>query len=230
MYQWRRPARPAVPETATMPDLPTQSLPATGKGRATRERIIDTAADLIYERGVAAVTLDDVRDATATSKSQLYHYFADKNDLVHAVIERQRGRVLAFHRPKLDSLSSWDDISRWRDAIVAAQAARQCRSGCPLGSLAYALAELDDAARTRLSDAFTSWQQLLADGLREMVRSGALRGDANPERLAVSTIASLQGGLILAELERDTRPLEIALDAAIAHLKTFAPQQPEHDT
>jgi acyl-CoA synthetase (NDP forming) len=59
-----------------------------------------------------------------------------------------------------------------------------------------------------------------------MVRSGALRGDANPERLAVSTIASLQGGLILAELERDTRPLEIALDAAIAHLKTFAPQRP----
>lgn len=209
-----------------MPDLPTQSLPATGKGRATRERIIDTAADLIYERGVAAVTLDDVRDATATSKSQLYHYFADKNDLVHAVIERQRARVLAFHRPKLDSLSSWDDINRWRDAIIAAQAERQCRSGCPLGSLAYALAELDDAARTRLSDAFTSWQQLLADGLREMVRSGALRGDANPEHLAVSTIASLQGGLILADLERDTRPLEIALDAAIAHLKTFAPQRP----
>ncbi len=208
-----------------MPDLPTQSLPATGKGRATRERIIDTAADLIYERGVAAVTLNDVRDATATSKSQLYHYFTDKNDLVHAVIERQRVRVLAFHAPKLDSLSSWDDIGRWRGAIVAAQAERQCRSGCPLGSLANALAELDEAARAQLSDAFASWQQLLVDGLREMIGSGALRGDADPERLATSTIASLQGGLILAELERDTRPLEIALDAAIAHLKTFAPQQ-----
>ncbi len=209
-----------------MPDLPTQSLPATGKGRATRERIIDTAADLIYERGVAAVTLDDVRDATATSKSQLYHYFTDKDDLVHAVIERQRARVLAFHAPKLDSLSSWDDIGRWRDAIVATQAERQCRSGCPLGSLANALAELDDTARTQLSDAFTSWQQLLADGLADMITSGALRRDADPERLAVSTIAILQGGLILAELERDTRPLEIALDAAIAHLATFAPQSP----
>ena len=209
-----------------MPDLPTQSLPATGKGRATRERIIDTAADLIYERGVAAVTLDDVREATETSKSQLYHYFTDKNGLVHAVIERQRVRVLAFHAPKLDSLSSWDDISRWRDAIVVAQAERQCRGGCPLGSLANALAEVDEAARARLSDAFTTWQQLLADGLREMITSGALRRDADPERLAVSTIASLQGGLILAELERDTRPLEIALDAAIAHLKTFAPQSP----
>ena len=156
-----------------MPDLPTQSLPVTGKGRATRERIIDTAADLIYERGVAAVTLDARPRRDGTSKSQLYHYFADKDDLVHAVIERQRERVLAFHAPKLDSLSSWDDIGRWRDAIVAAQAERQCRSGCPLGSLASALAELDDAARSRLSDAFTSWQQLLADGLarNDQVRS-----------------------------------------------------------
>ena len=148
-------------------DRPRQPLPATGKGRATRERIIDTAADLIYERGVAAVTLDDVRDATETSKSQLYHYFADKDDLVHAVIDRQRLRVLAFHAPKLDSLSNWDDIGHWRDAIVAAQAERQCRGGCPLGSLANAVAELDEAARTQLSDAFTSWQQLLANGLAE---------------------------------------------------------------
>ena len=56
-----------------------------------------------------------------------------------------------------------------------------------------------------------------------MITSGELRRDADPERLAVSTIASLQGGLILAELERDTRPLEIALDAAIAHLRPSRP-------
>jgi AcrR family transcriptional regulator len=173
---------------------------------------------------VAAITLDDVRGATGTSKSQLYHYFAAKDDLVHAVIDRQRERVLAFHGPKLASLSSWEDLDRWRDAIVAAQAARRCRSGCPLGSLASPLAELDETARAQLADAFTSWQQLLADGLGDMIRSGALRADANPDRLAISTIASLQGGLILAELERDTRPLEIALDAAIDHLRTFAPK------
>ena len=124
-----------------------QALPATAKGRATRERIIDTAADLIYDRGVAAVTIDDVRNTTDTSKSQLYHYFGDKNDLVHAVIDRQRERVLAFHQPRLASLSSWDDLSRWRDAIVATQAERQCRSGCPLGSLANAVAEIDEAAQ-----------------------------------------------------------------------------------
>lgn len=210
--------------TATVADQPVvEPLPATSKGRATRERIIDAAADLIYERGVAGVTLDDVREATDTSKSQLYHYFADKNDLVHAVIDRQSERVLAFHKPQLDSLSNWDDIRRWRNTIVAVQAERECRSGCPLGSLANELAELDDTARNQLSEAFAAWEQLLAEGLAAMLETGALRPDADPASLALSTIASLQGGLLLAEIERNTHPLEIALDAAIAHLNSFAP-------
>lgn len=206
-----------------MPDLPViEPLPVTSKGRATRERIIDAAADLIYERGVASVTLDDVREMTHTSKSQLYHYFTAKNDLVLAVIERQRERILAFHTPHLEASSTWDDVQRWRDAIVAAQAERQCRSGCPLGSLANELCELDHAARNQLLDAFASWQQLLAACLARMIASGALRPDADPASLALSTIASLQGGLLLAEIERGTRPLEIALDAAITQLRTFA--------
>jgi TetR/AcrR family transcriptional regulator, transcriptional repressor for nem operon len=213
-----------------MADLPAvRPYPATAKGRETRRRIVDAAADLIYERGVAAVSLDDVRQATGTSKSQLYHYFGDKDDLVHDVIDHQRERVLAFHSPQLSALANWDDIQRWRDAIVLAQAARQCRGGCPLGSLANELAELDGEARQRLSGAFATWEQLLTDGLAGMARSGALRADADPARLALSTIASLQGGLLLAEVERSTRPLEVALDAAIAHMRSFAPGPPESE-
>jgi TetR/AcrR family transcriptional regulator, transcriptional repressor for nem operon len=201
--------------------------PLTDKGRETRQRIIDAAADLIFERGASAVSLDDVRRVTGTSKSQLYHYFDDKNDLIHAVIERQRERVLGFHRAEFESLSSWDDLQRWRNMIVETQAVRACRYGCPLGSLVNELSELDEFARAQLSGAFAIWEQILADGLARMVEVGELRGDANTKDLALSVVASLQGGLLLAEMGRDTRPLEVALDAAIAHLKSFAPLGPE---
>jgi len=194
----------------------------TGKGRETRQRIVDAAAELVHERGVAGVSLDDVLRATGTSKSQLYHYFGDKSDLIHAVIEHQRQRILGFHRSALLSLSSWDDIQRWRDMIVEIQAVRACRYGCPLGSLVNELAELDEFARAQLSGAFADWEQILTDGLAEMVKVGELRADANIADLALSVIASLQGGLLLAEVDRSTRPLEVALDAAIAHLKSFS--------
>lgn len=210
-----------------MADTSDDSRPLTGKGRETRQRIVDAAADLVYERGVVGVSLDDVLRATGTSKSQLYHYFDDKNDLIHAVIERQREHVLTFHRPAFQTLSSWDDIQGWRNMIVETQAARACRYGCPLGSLVNELAELDEFARTQLSLAFAAWEQILADGLAGMVAAGKLRTDANTGDLALSVIASLQGGLLLAEMDRSTRPLEVALDAAIAHLKSFAPSRAE---
>src|SRR5439155_1699789 len=55
--------------------------PATAKGRATRERILQAAAELIAEKGAAGMSLDDVRARTGASRSQLYHYFEDRDGL-----------------------------------------------------------------------------------------------------------------------------------------------------
>ncbi len=204
--------------------------PPTEKGRAMRGRIVDAAADLIFERGISEVSLNDIQVKSGTSKSQLYHYFADKNGLLRAVIERQERDVLGRHRVVFESLNDWDDWQQWRDAIVEYQASRGCRGGCPLGSLASGLAELDDDARDELSDAFRSWARIIADGITRMVEFGNIRPDADAETLAIGVLASLQGGLLLAETTRSTRPLEIALDAALAHLKGFATQAILDDT
>ena len=150
---------------------------ADRKGRETRQRIVDAAADLIYARGVAATSLDEVGRATGTSRSQLYHYFSGKSALVGAVIDRQRDRILAFQRPALESLATWEDITGSATYRRGANQELGCRGGCPLGSLANELAELDDSARVRLADAIGSWEKLLADGLATMARRGELRSD-----------------------------------------------------
>src|SRR5256885_9533463 len=117
----------------------------TLKGRATRERVIDTAAALVFERGVAGTSLDDVRASAHVSKGQLYHYFADKDDLVHAVVERTIEQVLAA-QPELADLSSWTAIRRWFDALVDLQRARNAIGGCPIGGAASEVAKQHDDA------------------------------------------------------------------------------------
>ncbi len=195
----------------------------TSRGAATRARIIDAAADLVLTGGVRVTTLDDVRAATRTSKSQLFHYFpGGKTDLVHAVVLRQSERVLTGQRLLLDGLDGFTALQRWRDAIVAVQRERSCVGGCPLGSLAAEVAEHDDRARTLLAGSFGQWQDLLRQGLSAMQTAGTLRPDADPDELALATVASLQGGLLLAQTTRSTRPLEVALDAALAHLRAHA--------
>jgi TetR/AcrR family transcriptional repressor of nem operon len=187
----------------------------TARGRATRDRIVAAAAELIHEQGVAGTSLDDVRAATGTSKSQLYHYFVDKSALVRAVVERQVAEVLAAQSPELDGLDSMPALQAWRDRVVALNAQVACAGGCPLGRLASELAESDPAARSALAAGFSRWQDRLTAGLRTMQERGELDAGADASSLALGLLAAAQGGLLLAQTARTTAPLEVALDLAL---------------
>lgn len=198
--------------------------PTTEQGRATRERIVAIAARLIGERGVAATSLDDVMTATRASKSQLYHYFGDKHGLVEAVVEYQSAAVLGFQVEALASVDSWEDLEVWADAMVAGVERRRARGGCPIGTLAAALADTDEPLRELLSDAFLAWREAIRGALVRLRENQLLAPDADLDALTTMTLAAIEGGLLLAKTTRDSRQLRTALDGAVAHLRAHAPE------
>jgi AcrR family transcriptional regulator len=189
----------------------------TARGAATRERIIEAAADLIYAHGVARTSLDDVMAASGVSKSQLYHYFADKDALVLQVIAKQTERVLDAQRPHLEALDSLPALRAWRNAFVRLNEAAQGK-GCPLGSLASELANDSEPARKRLADSFSIWRERIENGLAKMRERGELSASADPHDLALALLSAVEGGLLLAKATHSSRPLEIAIDMAIDHV------------
>lgn len=196
-----------------------QSARLTRKGQATRARIVDAAAQLMYERGVTEATLEDVRAAAGVSGSQIYHYFADKQALLLAVIERQTEAVLELQAPLFDRLDSLDGLRAWRDALVEYQRRMQCRGGCPIGSIGSEVAEHNPEARLAVASGFLRWEGAIRQGLAAMHARGELDGD--PDDLALAVLAALQGGLILTQIQREVRPLAVALDAALDHVASL---------
>jgi AcrR family transcriptional regulator len=207
----------AVQETEASP----QDRRLTARGAATRDRIVRAAADLMFVKGVHTTTLDDVRAATGTSKSQLYRHFPDKDALVHAVIALRGQEVMERETQRLGRFSSFGGLIRWRNAIVQASSLQDGAYGCALGSMASELADEDEHARESLNELFKSWEQLIAAGLRRMQAKGTLSPQAEPEPLAIGLMAALQGGYLLANTAHDVRPMEIALDLALDHLKSY---------
>lgn len=193
----------------------------TRRGRETRDRIVAAAAELIFDRGVAETTLEDIRAAAGVSGSQVYHYFADKEELVRAVIDHQAGAVLHTQGTYLDHLDTVPGLRAWRDLLVEHQRTLHCRGGCPLGTLGAELAEIDDAARMAVARGFGRWEARIRDGLRAMRDRGDLPASADPDDLALATLAALQGGLLLAQVQRDPRPLAVALDAMIDRIQAL---------
>jgi len=193
------------------------ALPRTARGGATRARIVDAATALVRARGAANTTIDAVIEASKVSKSQVYHYFADKDDLVLAVVQRQAECVLGAHEELLRKLNSIAGLRRWRDAVVELTRQTNCAGGCPLGSLA---SELSETPRTRaaLADGFARWASYFAMAFARIQMKTGKKPGADLKELSEAFLASLQGGLLLAQTMRSTRPLELALDMAIDHV------------
>jgi TetR/AcrR family transcriptional repressor of nem operon len=200
------------------PRVAQQEPASTQKGRATRDRIIAAAARLMYEHGAAGTSTPAVRDAAGVSSSQIYHYFADKNDLTRAVIAFQTDAILSQQAPLLAKLDSLEALRAWRDVVVDAARQGQGAGGCPLGSLSSELSDENPWARDALAAGFATWSEAIRTGLAAMIASGQLRPGTDPGRLALALLAAVQGGLVLAQAQRGTDALEAALDTVIAHI------------
>jgi TetR/AcrR family transcriptional regulator, transcriptional repressor for nem operon len=195
----------------------------TRKGRATRARIVDAAAKLMFQRGAAGTSIDDVRNAAAVSGSQISHYFHDKRDLTRKVISARRDDVRQFHsRPKLGALDSFEALQAWADANVADINAVYRKGGCVYGSLASELVEADAGIHRDLATGYDQWIEIFHAGLAEMRRRGDLRPDADPRHLAVSLVAAHQGGAMLTYITDSPEPLRAAVNAAVDYVRSFA--------
>ncbi|MDT7607883.1 MAG: TetR/AcrR family transcriptional regulator, transcriptional repressor for nem operon [Pseudonocardiales bacterium] len=199
---------------------PTAKL--TPKGAATRARIVASGADLVLARGVGGTSLDDICTGTATSKSQLFHYFpGGKSELVGAIAAFQSERVLRAQQPFLGELDSWAAWQGWRDAVLAHYGSQR-HWGCPIGALATELVGNDPERAADVARYMDHWRGYLCAGLSRMRDAGLLRADADPDTLALSVFAALHGGLLLTQTMRSLKPLEAALDGALTTLRAAA--------
>lgn len=197
----------------------------TRKGQATRDRIVEAAAGLMFRQGVAGTTTEQVQAAARVSASQIFHYFGDKRALVRAVIAYQTEVVLTAQQPLLGRLDSMEALRAWADQALSMEEQLKYEGGCPIGSLGSELAETDAAARQDVERGFARWEEAIRDGLRAMYARGDLRRSADPDALALALLTAYQGGLLMTKIRRDPAPLRAVLDVVLAHIESLTPRR-----
>jgi TetR/AcrR family transcriptional regulator, cholesterol catabolism regulator len=64
------------------------SAPLTSRGESTRERILQSAAEVLAERGYAGSTLSEFADRASTKAGSLYYYFESREVLIREIMTR----------------------------------------------------------------------------------------------------------------------------------------------
>ena len=192
--------------------------PKTGRGRATRERIVERAAELFAERGIAATSLDEVLAAAGAGKGQFYHYFRSRDELAAAAVGYRCGQVVAGLADALGGVSSLAELE-----LALARLADSFEllgmPGCPIGTLAAEVGGRNEAARLQAAAGFDAWEGLLAGALERMRQRGELRADAQTGVLAMGLLASIEGGMALGQARKDMESLRVAVQAGLAQVR-----------
>jgi TetR/AcrR family transcriptional regulator, transcriptional repressor for nem operon len=192
----------------------------TKRGRASRERIVERAAELFAEQGIAATSVDEVLAAAGAGKGQFYHYFRSRDELAEVAVGHRCAQVVAGLAQALGSVSSLAELEQAL-AGFADGYERMGLPGCPIGTLAAEVAGRNEAARLQAAAGFDAWERLLADVLARMRERGELRPDARPAVLATELLASIEGGMVLSQTRKDPAPLRIAVASGLARVRTY---------
>ena len=194
-------------------------------GRATRERILDAAENLVIANGYAATSLDQVIAASQSSKGAFFHHFASKRALADALIDRYVAADIAMLEAGLaEAMASSNDPPERAIAFVRffedmADQIVQEPTGCLYASILAERQLLESGASDPITKAVVVWRERYAELLRD-----ALPGtDIDVDALSDHVFVTFEGAFLLARttgetdhMRRQLRTLRELLTAAVA--------------
>jgi TetR/AcrR family transcriptional regulator, transcriptional repressor for nem operon len=189
----------------------------------TRERLLQAAFREVYRYGFQSAGIDAILSATKVTKGALYHHFASKEALGHAIIEEV---VATFPRDRwllpLQRSKDKDPIDALIGIVRAIPARpRDLKAGCPLVNLAQEMSQLDEEFRERLERIFHAWQEGIAMALRRGQSQGTIRRDLVPEETASFLIAMVEGYEVLAKNAQDVNVWKVGLRNIVGWLRSL---------
>jgi TetR/AcrR family transcriptional repressor of lmrAB and yxaGH operons len=170
----------------------------------TRQRMLDTAADLFHSQGYHATGLTQLITAGGAPKGSLYFHFpGGKEQLAAEAVrlssERTGALLEAILRDAPDAVTA---IDRTVEALASFLSESDFQRGCPLATVALDAAAESEPIREACAAGYSSWHEVLAAYL-----SGQQLSVERSDELATVVLAAIEGGLLLARTRRDLAPL-----------------------
>lgn len=182
-------------------------------GCGTRQKLLETAAELLWGYSYGAVSVDDICARAGARKGSFYHFFPSKADLAIAAVEahwqRSQAALDQAFSPQVPPLERFD---RFLEVLVAGQREQLARAGrvcgCPYGSLGGEVSTLDENIRRKAEEMAIRSCRYLESALRDAAREGLVGPEEDPAAKARELHAYVTGMLLQAKIRNDLALLD----------------------
>lgn len=196
-----------------------------GRTSDARERLIETAAELMHARGFNAIGVQEICARTGVQKGSFYHFFKSKHELAEAALEKHWSDAktkywrLAFG----EDVAPLDRIRRFfQMAYFYFKQSHDAGSGvwgCPFGNAALEMAVESEAISQKVSLIFSDATAFFRLAIEEAARRGDITV-ADTEVAAESIWAYYEGILLIAKARQDPEVIRRLGPEAIRFLTT----------
>lgn len=184
------------------------------KGMDTRQRLIDSTRELLWERGYVGTSPKAIQERSGAGQGSMYHHFHGKRDLALAAIEQNAADLRA--RAEAD-FSGPGTVTERVAAYLRRE--REALRGCQVGRLTQDPDVMaDPELRSPVEETFGWLRARLAGLLQEGRAHGELAASLDPETVATALVAVLQGGYVLARASGSSDTYQQAVDGALGLL------------
>ena len=186
-------------------------------GSVTRQRLIESARYLFWERGFAGTSMADLLAHAKVNSGSFYHFFDSKEALLREVLESY---LIALHPMIVEPAyaATTKPIERifailegYRERIVMTDA----QYGCPLGRLALEIDPENRPAHKLIAENFRGW----IDAVRDCLQAAKLPAGTDIEALATYVLATMEGGVMLSRSYGSVDPFDRTVKALREHFR-----------
>lgn len=195
-------------------------------GRAatdTKEKLINTAIDLIWRNSYGSVSVDEICQTADVRKGSFYHYFSSKMDLTLSALDCFYAGSLPYFEDVFNpAFSPMERISRLCDLIYSKQKETQKKygrvCGCPFMALGSEMASQEDVLQQKINQVMALHERYYEDVIKDMIGLGQLPADTDVSGRAKQIYAYIMGHVMMARIQNNLESLQNNLEAGIFNI------------
>jgi TetR/AcrR family transcriptional repressor of nem operon len=178
------------------------------KAERTRQFIIEQAAPLFNEKGIAGTSIDDVLRATQVAKGCLYGHFENKEALAYASVDymlaqvaQQRDALIQTRKTAKGKVHAFMKMNQYPLSTLIA-------GGCPILNLSTEADDTSPVIKQKVKGTLETALQLLTDILEEGIQNGEFSARLQPEAFALKMLAAIEGGTMICRTLNSNQPMQ----------------------
>jgi TetR/AcrR family transcriptional repressor of nem operon len=189
----------------------------------TRQKLIDTTRDLIWQSSYGSVSVDDICDTAGVKKGSFYHYFPSKVALaietmseVSKILRAEYERIFSSANSAMENLDQFVSFTYERQARAAKKYGHVC--GCPLASLGSEMACQEGGIREKYDEVRRVHLRYYERLVENFTAEGALAKDTDAKAMAEKLYSYVLGLMMVARIENNLEPMKKDLKSGLLQM------------